>query len=88
MQYLTFKVLTTFYIHVIMLPTEQESGMNWYALYRGDELLTVGSIRELSEYLQVKELTVRFYGTPGWLRRINQENAIYIIKIEEDEDDW
>ena len=62
--------------------------MNWYALYRGDELLTVGTIRELSEYLQVKELTVRFYATPGWLRRINQENAIYIIKIEEDEDDW
>lgn len=61
--------------------------MNWYALYMGDELLTVGSIRELAEYLQVKELTVRFYGTPSWLSRINTEKAIYIIKIEEDEDE-
>ena len=62
--------------------------MNWYALYRGDELLTVGTIRFLANYLGVTEDSVRFYSTPVWKRRVNMDVAIYLIKIEEDEDEY
>lgn len=61
--------------------------MKWYALYRGDELLTVGSIRDLANYLGVVEESVRFYTTPVWKSRVNMNVAIYVIKIEEDEDE-
>lgn len=53
-----------------------------YALYKGDNILTIGSIRELALYLGVTERTIRFYSTPTHRKR-NKEGYL-VIKIEED----
>lgn len=54
-----------------------------YALYKGDELLVVGTINELAEELGVKPRTVRYYGYPGYKRRTS-EKARRLVKLEED----
>lgn len=40
-----------------------------YALYKGDELLAMGTKREIAEQLGVSDSTVGYYGTPVYARR-------------------
>lgn len=55
-----------------------------YALYKGDDLLLIGSINEISEYLGVDKKTVRWYSSPASYKRHNGKGT-YVIKIEDDE---
>lgn len=58
-----------------------------YALYKGDDFLTVGSVQELSEYLNVKPETVRFFSYPSYLKRFSDDNnRLIVIKIEDGSD--
>ncbi len=54
-----------------------------YALYKGDEFLTLGTIREIAEETGKSELTLRFYTTPAHRKR-RKETSLIVIKIEED----
>ena len=38
---------------------------NIYALYKGEELLIIGTIKEITKHQNVKEKTVRFYQCPA-----------------------
>ena len=40
-----------------------------YALYKGDELLEIGTKKELAELLNVKVKTISFYGTPAYTKK-------------------
>ena len=51
-----------------------------YALYHGDEFLTLGTKKELAEYLGVKVRTISFYATPTYQKRNNYKGYI-VIKI-------
>lgn len=53
-----------------------------YALYHGDNILTIGTIKELAKYLGVGERTIKFYSTPTYKKRV--QNGYLVIKIEED----
>ena len=61
--------------------------MKTYALYRGAEVLTVGSRRELADYLGVDPKTITFYMSPTYMRRCKGENRLIVIKLEEDDND-
>ena len=37
-----------------------------FALYHGDNILTIGTIKELAKYLNVKDRTIKFYSTPTY----------------------
>lgn len=52
-----------------------------YALYKGDDILTIGTIKELSDYLGVKESTIKFYSTPTYRKRNKKGNNYIVIKI-------
>ena len=56
-----------------------------YALYKGDTFITIGTARELAEYLGVSERTVHFYSTPTYMKR-NKENHYIVIRIDYDEE--
>ncbi|CAM3605350.1 hypothetical protein ERUR111494_02480 [Erysipelothrix urinaevulpis] len=58
--------------------------MNEYALYKGDDFITIGTAQELSDYLNVKKNTIYFLATPENKRR-NKGNRLVVVKIEEDE---
>lgn len=56
-----------------------------YALYKGDEFIDLGTIKELAKKLNVKPKTIRFYGTPSYQKRIkNYSERLILIKIEDD----
>lgn len=40
-----------------------------YALYKGDELLIIGTIKEIAKNQGVKERTILFYKMPTYLKR-------------------
>lgn len=40
-----------------------------YALYKGEECLGIGTVKELSEKFNVKEKTIMFYNTPSHKKR-------------------
>ena len=43
-----------------------------YALYKGEELLAMGTKREIAEQLGVSASTVGYYGTPVYVRRTTE----------------
>lgn len=49
--------------------------MKEYALYKGEELLSIGTIREIANELNVKPDTVRFYGTDSYKRRLEKRKS-------------
>lgn len=58
-----------------------------YALYRGDEFLAVGTVRELAKMHGVREKTIRFFASRSHKERTSYEKAIWAYEVEEDEDE-
>ena len=54
-----------------------------YALYKGDNLIMIGTIKELAEAQKVKEDTIRFYSTPTNKKRDKKGNKKIVIRIGE-----
>ena len=46
-----------------------------YALYKGEELLGIGTIRELAKQMGVKEHTIRYFQTPQYKKRGRGEKS-------------
>ena len=44
--------------------------MKEYAIYKGEECLAIGTIKELAKKLKVKERTIYFYTTPTYKKRV------------------
>lgn len=58
-----------------------------YAIYKGDKFIDLGTKKELSERLGVKERTIKFYSSPSYLKRKAESKEPYMIAIEvEDEE--
>ncbi|WP_192573905.1 hypothetical protein [Streptococcus salivarius] len=51
-----------------------------YALYKGDELLAMGTKREIAKQLGVSARTVGYYGTPVYARRTS-DNGRRLVKL-------
>ncbi|MEX1120595.1 MAG: hypothetical protein WED82_00580 [Balneolales bacterium] len=64
-------------------------GLNEYALYRGEEMLTIGTVDELAEFAGVKTSTIRWLSTPSNAsRRKPGGNHLQVIKLEMDAEDY
>lgn len=50
--------------------------MRLYVLYRGDEVVGVGTRKELAERLGVTEKTITGYGSPAYLRRVEDKDDV------------
>jgi hypothetical protein len=62
-----------------------------YAVYKGDSLICIGSLKECAAHMDVLPETIRFYTTPTYEKRIakrkNPRNYITVIKLEDDEEE-
>lgn len=57
--------------------------MKVYALYKGEECLGIGTLKELTEQLKVKYETMYFYTTPTYKKRCKKsKNRRELIRIE------
>lgn len=59
--------------------------MNEYALYKGDELLDVGTLQYLAKKFNVKIETLLFYQTPTQKKRTSENKGRRLIRLEEKE---
>lgn len=57
-----------------------------YAVYKGDELLGIGTAKELAERLKVKVETIKFYSTTSYQKRIKKENHNRLISVKLEDD--
>ena len=56
----------------------------FYALYKGDNILAIGTKLELAQYLNVKPSTIEFYSRPAQRKRNKKGNCYIVIRIKED----
>jgi hypothetical protein len=58
-----------------------------YAVYKGEELLVIGTAQECAEFLNVKTDTVRFYTMPAYQRKVakrkNPRNYRTVVKLDD-----
>lgn len=63
--------------------------MNEYALYKGEELLAIGTAKEIAEEMGIKATTIYYYQTPTYKKRLanrkNPSNARVLVRLEKDE---
>lgn len=87
---------STFYLRVAYLKWDIEraatqpphpKGIHDYAVYKGDELVIIGTAKECAEYMGVKENTIRVYASPRRRERAIKTGGTYAIKLEDDEDE-
>ena len=57
----------------------------------GDKFICLGTVKEIAEYMGIKERTIWFYMSPAYKRRVEKRkgkkeysDSIIVIKIEED----
>lgn len=62
-----------------------------YALYKGDEIIGIGTAKELAEKLGIKPETIRWYATPSQEKRVaaaaDPENQMIAVKIDEKDEE-
>ena len=54
--------------------------MKEYALYKGDELLDIGTLNELSKQFGVKIKSLLFYQTPAYRKRTSEKRGKRLVK--------
>ncbi|MDR6794203.1 hypothetical protein J2W89_003373 [Pseudarthrobacter oxydans] len=61
------------------------------AVYKGDELLSIGSIAECAQELNVLPGTIAFYLTPAYERRLalrkNCRKPLRVVRVDDEDDD-
>ncbi len=59
--------------------------MNEYALYKGEQMIAIGTVKEIAADCGVKPSTIRFYQSKAYQRRSKSEvnNRLQLIKIED-----
>ncbi|MCT6927408.1 MAG: hypothetical protein M3Z89_05130 [Lysinibacillus fusiformis] len=59
--------------------------MNEYALYKGDQMVAIGTVKEIAADRGVKPNTIRFYMSGAYQRRSESEvnNRLQLIKLED-----
>ena len=62
-----------------------------YALYKGDEFLCIGTIKEIAKNQNILIETVKFYATDAYKRKLAKRkittNAKILIKLDDDENE-
>lgn len=56
-----------------------------YALYKGEQLVAIGTVREIAEERGVSEKSIRFYQSGVYKRRSKSENnnRLNLIRLDE-----
>ena len=57
----------------------------YYALYKGDEVIAIGTLKELGKLLNVSPRTIFFYSTPTYRKRNKGGNSYIVIRIDDKE---
>lgn len=70
--------------------TIQHNNQRMMAVYKGEELLAIGTLVELMYELNLTKGTLRYYTTPAHQRRIdkrNSKNSVVAFWLDDDDED-
>lgn len=59
--------------------------MKEYALYKGDDIIAVGTVKEIAQEVDVKPSTLHFYKSPAYQKRGTGVNRKVLILLDESE---
>lgn len=59
--------------------------MKEYALYKGDEILAIGTVNEIAKELNIKKETVFYYRTPTHKKRSKSDNCRILVPLDDEE---
>lgn len=62
--------------------TRRKPGL--YALYKGDDLLDVGTVRELAERSGKSEKCIRCLAAPSYIRKAEGGNRLAVYRVEDE----
>lgn len=62
--------------------TRRKAGL--YTLYKGEELLDVGTVRELAERTGRREEYIRWLATPSYKRRAEGHDRLAVYRVEDE----
>lgn len=60
----------------------KKHGRSEFALYKGEDLIEIGTIEELAELLNVKKETIKFYGYKSYMKRAKKGNRKVLVKLD------
>lgn len=52
-----------------------------YALYKGEEIIAMGTKREIAEQLGISVRSVTCYGTPSYAKRTNEKYGRRLVEL-------
>ena len=52
-----------------------------YALYKGEELIAMGTKKEIAAQLGVSASTIGYYGTPVYARRTSENKGRRLVEL-------
>ncbi len=52
-----------------------------YALYKGEELIGMGTVKELAKKLGVKPSTISYYHTPTYINRTSDSKGRRLVEL-------
>ena len=58
--------------------------MREYAVYKGDELIIIGTLKECAERLKTSEKMVKYYSYPSQKKRSEGTNKILVERLDDD----
>ena len=54
-----------------------------YAVYRGDELIIIGTLKECAERLNTTEQMIKYYSYPSHKKRAEGKNQIIVERLDD-----
>ncbi len=59
--------------------------MKEYALYKGEEILAIGTVKEIAKETGLKTETVRYYHSPAYKKRCKDEfNNMVLVSLDDE----
>lgn len=58
-----------------------------YAIFKGEDMLAMGTYKEICEKLNISYQTFRFYGTDTYKKRTKEENARRLVCLNDNTED-
>lgn len=52
-----------------------------YALYKGDKFLSIGTLKELAEFLKIKYASIRFLNSKAYKKRCKGKNHLELVEM-------
>jgi hypothetical protein len=59
--------------------------MTEYAVYKGDELIIIGTLKECAERLNISEQLVKYYSYPPQKKRSDGKDKILVERLDDND---